>query len=241
MRRKLKYTGVAIGLVMIFLIVTMKFVEDSSWNAWNLPLTGKIIVLDAGHGGMDGGAFVDKVLEKDIALHITTKIRDYLQQQGAMVIMTRDEDEDLADDDTTGIRNRKREDLRKRVEMINDSEADLFLSIHLNAFPSKKWYGAQTFYSLRYEENKQVANFIQAEIIRNLENTTRTAKPISNVYLMTNTKKPGALVEVGFLSNDGERENLLKDEYQEKVAASIYKGILRYFTEDMEKIDKEDE
>ncbi|MDQ0220609.1 N-acetylmuramoyl-L-alanine amidase CwlD [Peribacillus cavernae] len=232
MRRKLKYTGFAIGFIVLFLIVTVKFVDDDSWNSWNLPLSGKIIILDAGHGGPDGGANVQSVLEKEIALKVTFKIRDFFQEQGALVIMTRENDSDLADENTKGIRNRKHEDLQNRVKMINNSEADLFLSVHLNAFPSGRWKGAQTFYTSRYEENEQVAKFIQAEIKRNLENTDREAKSIENVYLMRNAKKPGALVELGFLSNQEDRLNLLKDSYQEKIAASVYKGALRYFTEE---------
>ncbi|MGM9954533.1 MAG: N-acetylmuramoyl-L-alanine amidase CwlD [Peribacillus sp.] len=238
MRRKLKYTGISIGLFVLFLIVTFKFVEDDSWESWNLPLTGKVIILDAGHGGMDGGANVQDVMEKEIALSVTLKVRDYLQEQGALVMLTREKDVDLATEDTQGIRKRKQEDLRNRVEMINDSEADLFLTIHLNAFPSASSKGAQTFYTNRFEENKQVAKFIQTEIIRNLENTTRDAKTINHVYLMNYAKKPGALVEIGFLSNTEERERLMSDKYQEKIASSIYMGILRYFTE--EKLSESD-
>lgn len=232
MRRKLKYTGIAMGLFVLFLIVTFKFVEDDSWESWNLPLTGKVIILDAGHGGMDGGANVQDVMEKEIALSVTLKVRDYLQEQGALVLLTREKDVDLALQDTKGIRQRKQEDLRNRVQMINDSEADLFLTIHLNSFPSASSKGAQTFYTNRFEENEQVAKFIQTEIIRNLENTKRDAKTINHVYLLNYAKKPGALVEIGFLSNNEEREKLMSDKYQEKIASSIYMGILRYFTEE---------
>lgn len=240
MRRKLKYTGFSIGLIMLFLIITLKFIEDDSWNAWNLPLTGKIIVLDAGHGGMDGGANFESIQEKEISLAVTKKIQDFLQEQGALVLLTREDDSDLANDGTKGIRNRKREDLQNRVKVINESEADLFLSIHLNAFPSRSSSGAQTFYTNRYLENKQAAEFIQQEIIRNLENTSRQPRVIQNIYLMANATKPGALVEIGFISNAAERQNLIQESYQEKIAAAVYKGILRYFTEDpIEEEDKE--
>ena len=110
---RLRYTGVAIGIVALFLITTFQFVEEYSWNAWNLPLSGKVIILDAGHGGPDGGAAVGGVMEKDIALSITKMVRDYLQEQGALVIMTREKDTDLAGD-IAGYRARKREDLIKR-------------------------------------------------------------------------------------------------------------------------------
>ena len=232
MTKKIKYFGFMLGVVALFFIVTFKFVEDDSWNAWNLPLSGKIVVLDAGHGGMDGGANISGVMEKDIALNVTLKLRDYLQEQGALVILTREDDSDVANENTEGIRNRKQEDLRNRVELINTSEADLFLTIHLNAFPSSSSKGAQTFYTPRFEENEQMAKFIQAEIIRNLENTSREPRLIRRVYLMEQAKKPGALVEIGFLSNPEERARLVTDSYQEKVAASIYKGVLRYLTEE---------
>lgn len=232
MTKKLKYFGFALGVVALFLIVTVKFAEDASWNAWNLPLSGKVIILDAGHGGMDGGANISGIMEKDIALKVTLKIRDYLQEQGALVILTREDDSDAANEDTKGIRNRKQEDLRNRVELINSSAADLFLTIHLNAFPSSSSKGAQTFYTSRFEENEQVAKFIQAEIIRNLENTSREPRLIRRVYLMDHAQKPGALVEIGFLSNPDERSRLVNDAYQEKMAASIYNGVLRYLTEE---------
>ena len=193
-----------------------------------MPLSGKIVVLDAGHGGMDGGANVNGILEKEIALSVTFKLRDYLQEQGALVILTRKDNSDVANENTKGIRNRKEEDLRNRVKLINASEADLFLSIHLNAFPSPSSKGAQTFYTSRYEENEQVAKFIQSEIIRNLENTKRDARLFRGVYLMDHARKPGALVEIGFLSIPEEPDCLVKDSYQNQLAASIYKGVLRY-------------
>lgn len=238
MRGKTKYLFLILGLILLVAIITVQFVEDESWNSWNLPLSGKVVVLDAGHGGMDGGATIGEIKEKDIALNVTLKIRDYLQEQGALVILTRETDTDLASEDTKKIRARKQEDLRNRVKLINESEADLFLSIHLNAFPSSSSKGAQTFFTSRFEENEEVAQFIQAEIIRNLENTSREAKPIRGVYLMEQAKKPGALVEIGFLSNADERIRLSSDAYQEKIAAAIYKGVLRYLTEEKYNTEK---
>ncbi|WP_066371479.1 N-acetylmuramoyl-L-alanine amidase CwlD [Neobacillus fumarioli] len=234
LKRRIKIIGFSVGLLILFLILQHDFTNNDSWKTWNLPLSGKIILLDAGHGGPDGGAGSGKTLEKDIALSITLKLRDYLQQQGALVVMTRTTDKDLADPKIRGYSRRKVEDLKKRLKMINDSNNDLFISIHLNAIPSARWSGAQTFFAPQHEENARVAKFIQDELRKNLENTTRKAKPINSVYILDHAKKPGALVEVGFLSNPGERENLKKDSYQEKVAASIYKGILRYFSNEKE-------
>jgi N-acetylmuramoyl-L-alanine amidase len=229
---RIKIIVFAVGLLALFFILQIDFTDEQ--ETWNLPLSGKIILLDAGHGGPDGGAGTGETLEKDIALNITLKVRDYLQQQGALVVMTRSTDTDLADPGTRGYSRRKVEDLKNRLKIINDSDNDFFVSIHLNAIPSPRWSGAQTFYAPHHKENARAAKFIQEELVRNLENTNRKAKPISSVYILKHAKKPGVLVEVGFLSNPAEKANLKKDEYQEKVAASIYEGILRYFTNEKE-------
>lgn len=234
LKRRLKIISFIAGLLVLFLILQHDFSENNSWNSWNLPLSGKIILLDAGHGGPDGGAGTGKTLEKDIALEITLKVRDYLQEQGALVIMTRETDKDLAAPDVKGYSRRKVEDLKQRLKMINSIDNDFFVSIHLNAIPSARWSGAQTFYTPHHKENARAAKFIQEELRKNLENTTRKAKPINNVYILKHAKKPGILVEVGFLSNPTEKELLKTEPYQNKVAASINNGIMRYFTNEKE-------
>lgn len=239
MNRKIKIGAFLVGLTLLIFILQYDFMEDDSIKPWNLPLSGQIILLDPGHGGPDGGAGDKDALEKDIALNIAFKLRDYLQQQGALVMMTREDDTDLADEETKGLSRRKSEDLRRRLEMINESEADFYVSIHLNAIPSPKWSGAQTFYASQVSENARAAKFIQDEFRYNLENTTRKAKPINQVYILKYAKKPGVLVEVGFLSNPAEKANLKKEAYQEKVAASIYKGILRYYSNEEELVESE--
>ncbi|MEW5323286.1 N-acetylmuramoyl-L-alanine amidase CwlD [Geobacillus thermoleovorans] len=231
MREKWKWlvAFAAVALMSILLFPPL-FSELTSTKPWNLPLSGRIIVLDPGHGGPDGGAVGGEVVEKDIALNVAKKLRDYLQQQGALVLMTRETDQDLASPSTRGYSRRKTEDLLERTAFVNRSNADLFISIHLNAIPSPRWRGAQTFYYGSFIENERLARFIQAELRRNLENTHRLAKMIDTVYLLKHAKIPGALVEVGFLSNPDERELLASDGYQTKLAASIYKGVLRYFS-----------
>lgn len=230
MKKKLKIGAFALGLLLLFLILQYDFMEDDSWNSWNLPLSGKIILIDPGHGYPDPGAGPKDAVEKDIALSVSLKMKDYLQQQGALVVMTRETDTDLADPGLKGYSKRKAQDLKRRVEMINDPQVDFFLSVHLNAIPEPQWRGAQVFYAPQYMENKRAAKFIQSELRRNLENTDREAKPMNSTYMLKNAKKPGVLVEIGFLSNPAERENLKSEKYQEKVAASIYNGILRYYS-----------
>lgn len=234
MNKRLKIGAFIVGFTLLIFILQYDFKNDDSLKPWNLPLSGQVILLDPGHGGADGGAGPKDALEKDIALNISFKLRDYLQQQGALVIMTREEDKDLADEDTKGLSRRKTEDLKRRLQMINESEANFYVSIHLNAISSSRWSGAQTFYASQIKENERAAKFIQDELRINLENTTRKAKPINRVYILKYAEKPGVLVEVGFLSNPEERENLKTEDYQEKVAASIYKGILRYYSKEKE-------
>ncbi|WP_227397229.1 N-acetylmuramoyl-L-alanine amidase CwlD [Jeotgalibacillus aurantiacus] len=201
---------------------------------WRLPLSGKVIVLDPGHGGPDGGATYETILEKNLTLSIARQLQAYLEEQGAIVRLSREKDEDLADAATKGFRDRKREDLKKRLELINDRDNDLFISIHLNAIPETQWKGAQTFYTEFNDDNKRLALFIQHELKRHLPNNTRKAKSIDGIYVLSHAETPGVLVEAGFLSNPEERYWLLKDDYQQRVAAAVYIGILRHFSKEEE-------
>ncbi len=186
-----------------------------------------IIYLDAGHGGKDGGADYGEIYEDEIVLNITHLLRNKLENIGYVVYLTRDGDYDLADNDN----NRKRQDIIKRTSLINDSDASLYLSIHLNSSPSSTWRGAQVFYNDKLKENNVLSEIIQNNFINILGNTTRKAKPIRGIYLVKNVKKIGALLECGFLSNDSERELLQTEIYQEKIAMSIYLSILEFYQE----------
>ncbi|OMP67914.1 N-acetylmuramoyl-L-alanine amidase CwlD [Domibacillus epiphyticus] len=219
------------AIVILFITIAAFFYQDIKpvFNVWKPPLSGVTILIDPGHGGVDGGAGDEDALEKDIALSVAKKLREHLNGQGAVVLLTREEDTDLARKETERIRTRKIEDLQERSRLINESGADLFISIHLNAIPTEDWRGAQTFYAPHLPENKKVAVSIQKELTRNLENTDRTPAEIGHVYILKEADIPGALVEIGFLSNPQERRLLLDEEYQEKTAASVSRGILRYF------------
>ncbi|WP_068783669.1 N-acetylmuramoyl-L-alanine amidase CwlD [Paenibacillus phocaensis] len=224
-----------IGVGLAALILGMAFYEvptKRAWNYWSLPLAGQIIALDAGHGGPDGGASSKQgLIEKDINLAVSLYLRDYLQQAGAVVVMTREEDRDLAEAGTKSYSKRKTEDLKTRVRFIQEQQADLLVSIHMNSIPSPRWRGAQTFYYPNHEDSANLAALVQEELRRNLENTDRVAnRSDKKVYLLEAVNIPSVLVEVGFLSNPGEAELLGSESYQRKVAASIYQGILRYYS-----------
>lgn len=231
MKGALRIAAAAAVLVLTGLLLRDNLPSSSSWSYWTLPLSGKTIAIDAGHGGADGGAVSKQgSVEKDLNLAIALHLRDYLQQAGALVVMTREGDYDLASGDANAYSKRKTEDLKRRVALIKESNPAAFVSIHMNSIPSEKWSGAQTFYnSAAHPDNRLLAAFIQDEIKRNLANTTRIAAVKKDVYLMKAlTDIPTALVEVGFLSNPGEAARLADAEYQRQVAASIYQGVLRY-------------
>ncbi|PTM54648.1 N-acetylmuramoyl-L-alanine amidase CwlD [Desmospora activa] len=202
---------------------------SASQDAWSMPLSGKIIVVDPGHGGRDGGAVSrDGLVEKEVTLAIALQLRDYLQEAGALVIMTRETDRDLADD---GARKRKAQDLYRRAQMVKENDADLFISIHLNAVPSPRWSGAQTFYYPTLEDNELLAGHIQNELVRNLENTKRKERHSGEIYILKTSSVPSALVEVGFLSNPEEASRLAQEPYQNLLATSIYHGVISYLVE----------
>ena len=222
-----------IGFLMILYYISgpIKGAMDSI-DSLALPLTGKVIVVDPGHGGMDGGAVgADQTLEKEIALIVSHKLRDYLQQSGANVYLTRETDRYLAEDSTNSVSQRKVEDIKNRVAFMEEKDPDIFITIHLNALPSTQWRGAQTFYHPNQPQSQVLAETIQAQIRTNLENTTRQALAINGVYVLKHANRPAALVEIGFLSNPDERELLKQASYQDEMAASIYLGVLEYFSE----------
>ena len=161
---------------------------------------GKLtIILDAGHGGKDGGALsASGIVEKEIVLSVTKKVEDYLKLQGFNVILTRDGDYDLA---ATDAKKRKQQDLNKRVQIMNENSNAIAISIHANAITNSKWTGAQTFYDPKKVENKKLATAIMMSMKSNLEGTTtREPKSISSLFILKNSNIPTALVEIGFLS-----------------------------------------
>ena len=192
------------------------------------------IVLDAGHGGIDGGASTSELVEKNITLAITQKVEKLLKEKGAKVIMTRTKDDDVIAEhqpnaEYSTLRERKREDIYLREKLVNEAKPDLFLSIHANAIPESKWHGAQVFYHKDgHPAGEILAKAIQESIKEKLKNTDREALAIKQVYLLKKVKMPSVLVETGFLSNPQEAELLSSPDYQQKMAEAIVAGIERY-------------
>ena len=189
----------------------------------SLPLQGKVIVVDAGHGGKDPGTTYKDIYEKDINLSISLYLEEYLSEYGATVILTRDSDSDLSYGETN---HRKKTDFDNRIKIINNKYTDMYLSIHLNYLTNKKYYGAQVFYN---NDNEKLAKSIQEYLNNNLE-TDREIKEIpSSTYMYKKLEKRGVLIECGFLSNEVERSKLVTEEYQREVAKAIADAIVNYY------------
>ena len=206
----------------LFLIALALMVNGDSST---FPLLGKTIILDAGHGGKDGGAEVGNVKEKDVNLRVVMFLKDALEEKGANVILTRGSDDDLSED---GVSRRKKSDFDKRIEIINNTNPDMYLSIHQNIFESSKYRGAQVFYVSNNSYNKHLAEVIQSEL-NSFTKTNRKIKEMRGKYMYDRLNPIGVLVECGFLSNYFDRTNLLNEGYVKKLSLKITQGVINYF------------
>ncbi|MDY5058802.1 MAG: N-acetylmuramoyl-L-alanine amidase [Bacilli bacterium] len=190
----------------------------------NLNLLGKIIVLDAGHGGTDSGAKNGKIVEKELNLLLVKKLEKELISRGATVYLTREEDNDLS----ARTSERKRSDLYNRAKYINTIKPNMYISIHLNATTSSSWKGLQVFYNKNNEENKVIAETITNNLKNNINNI-REVKEENKYYMYKYIKYPGVLIEAGFISNPDENYLLRQEEYQNKLIILIADAIEKYY------------
>jgi N-acetylmuramoyl-L-alanine amidase len=189
---------------------------------FNMPVAKKVVVLDAGHGAWDPGKISGTIEEKDINLAIVQKLQAYLEEGGATVIVTRQDDTSLGDS--------KAVDMRVRSLIANKSNADIFVSVHQNSFTNAGVHGAQVFYFNQSDDSEKLGDCIQTQLKEFADPANRfLPKPNANYYVLKQTTMPAVIVECGFLSNSGDRKKLSTDEYQEKVAWGIYLGIIDYF------------
>lgn len=189
-----------------------------------------MIVIDAGHGGEDGGAEVDGVLEKDINLSIAGKLSEILRLCGCRVTEIRDEDFSVYDSDAQTLREKKVSDLKRRVEIANENDNNILVSIHQNKFDNSAYSGAQLFYSSNHDDSRVLAESIRSAITSLLQkDNTRELKPAgSDIYLLDHAEVPAVIVECGFLSNQQERSKLMDDDYQNEMAYAVAMGVLEY-------------
>lgn len=187
----------------------------------------KVVVVDAGHGGRDPGKVgVDGCLEKDLNLEIAKKVQAILEQQDIKVIMIRDTDKGLYEEQTS---NKKVQDMKNRCALINETEPDCVVSIHQNSYHEEYVSGAQVFYYSSSAEGKALAEALQSELVSYADpENHRQAKANDSYYLLKKTEAPIAIVECGFLSNWKEAAKLQDDGYQSRVAWAVSMGILTY-------------
>ncbi len=236
MYKKRRWIGigmVAMAVVLIGFHATFLAPPRSAVPAAALPLEGKIIVLDAGHGGFDAGASIgsgeNALIEKEINLDVVLFLKSYLEESGAQAVLTREGDESTEDANTKG-KSAKKSDLENRKKLGAEHNADAFVSVHMNRFSQAEVHGAQVFYGEKPENGQKLGESIRrgfAEVLG--EESIRTTKKADGIYILTDTKIPSVIVECGFLSNPEEAELLRKQDYRKKLAYAIYMGLIHFF------------
>ncbi len=191
-------------------------------NSETGPLSGRVILVDAGHGGTDGGARAkdSKVWEKELNLQTALALKSILEEDGAAVIMTRETDTQYSEN--------KRADLTARLDLARENGADMVISIHMNEYRTRSVSGPQVFYRAGQEDSRLLAGCVQEALISVL-NPAKKRAAMAGDYFILSLDIPSVLVECGFLSNAAEEALLLTPEYREKVAQAIRDGIEEYY------------
>ena len=223
------------GILSVVLIISCALMKYNS--KVNVPTQAKVyqdkvIIIDAGHGGFDGGAVADDgTVEKNINLSIALKLGKMLSLHGYKVIYTRTEDTGTEDDSSLEIKNRKKSDLNNRLELMKKYPNGIFVSVHLNKFTSGSAVGAQVFYSPAFDEARYISQSIQESIkaILQTANDRVIKKGTKSTYLLHNAHIPSIIVECGFLSNADELQKLKNEDYQNQMAFSIFNGIIKSY------------
>lgn len=221
--------GLLLSTVSAFEIFTSNTISPVSGT----PLTGKIVVIDAGHGTPDSGATgFSGSKEKDFNLDIAKKTGNILQKCGAYVVYTRENDSTIADNLDDSIRNIKKNDMAKRKDIRDSSDADVFISIHMNIFSDSKYRGAQVFYSADHLESKKLAQNIQSSLKKYVDpsNKRNIKQGDKSIFILKRTTIPSVLIECGFISNPEEEKKLLSNTYKQDIAYAISCGIIKYLS-----------
>ena len=223
------------GAVCSFLFVTFALAAvilnaRSIEAAANVPQIRTVIV-DAGHGGFDGGTVAeDGTVEKEINLSIAKRLCALLQCAGLRTVMTRTGDDSIHDPSCSSVRMQKISDIRNRLHIMEETEDSVFVSIHQNHYSASKYAGTQVFYSPNDARSEQLAHSIQASVVSLLQpdNTRRIKKTGTEIYLLYHAVRPAVMVECGFLSNPEETQRLNTPRYQTQMAMAVMQGILNF-------------
>lgn len=196
-----------------------------------------VIVIDPGHGGIDGGAVSrnGSIIEKDINLSMGLMLRDFFIINGFDVVMTRDTDISIHDDGVKGVRKQKTSDLHNRLDIAEAFPNAIFISIHQNKFEQAGSWGAQVFYGPNNSQSKALAELLQSNVRDKIQpdNKREIKRAGKNLYLMYNASCPSILVECGFLSNPADAANLVDPEYQSKFCFTVMASVMKYLEIDV--------
>ena len=222
-----KYLITFMSLLLLLAMLLLSR-EAAIYTMSNMALKKQTtVVIDSGHGGQDPGKIAaDGTLEKDLNLAIALKLKQYLESADITVVMTRETDDGLYQESD---RNKKVQDMKNRVNIMNAPNVKLVISIHQNSYSSSKVNGAQVFYYKTSENGKVLAEVLQERLISDIDPSNhRKAKSNDNYYILKKTTPPTVIVECGFLSNPAEAQKLKSDAYQDALAWSLHLGILEY-------------
>ncbi|MHA6259229.1 N-acetylmuramoyl-L-alanine amidase [Sporosarcina sp. CAU 1771] len=231
---------IVIGVILVCSLGIVIYGVNASEKKFIMPeeLAGVKVLIDPGHGGLDGGASSGDIVERDITLSIGHKLSQRLEKKGALVVMTRKEKGDALAEHAPSekfptTRSRKLADLKLREDIAINEKPDVFISVHVNSIPEERWRGAQVFYHEGgHPGGEKLAEAIQEAFVENLKNTDRVAMKIKGVYLLKKAPMPAVLVETGFLSNNEERALLTDPKYQDKLADAIMQGVIAFMQEE---------
>lgn len=230
-----KKKAIYIIIVLLFMSIMFSFLISKRYMAIPsfLVVGKKIIGIDPGHGGIDPGAIgISGTKEDEINLNIALELKKIFGKNGYIVVMTRENEEGLYTNKSKTTREKKTEDLMNRRKIIEDSNCEILLSIHLNSFSDSQYYGAQTFYKKDCEESKRLAYIVQREFKNTLDkDNNRVPQEREEVFLINEVSVPAILIECGFLSNPNEERLLKTEDYQKKLANAIYNGVKKYYEE----------
>jgi N-acetylmuramoyl-L-alanine amidase len=237
-----KHFIIAIAIIA-FVVILGLYLNNSNNNIYratlkqnNMKILKPTIIIDPGHGGVDGGAVgVNGVVEKDLNLDISLTVRDMLKVCGYNIVMTREDDRSIHDSSAKSIRNQKKSDLHNRFDIIAANPGAITISIHQNTYTQSQYNGAQIFYSKNNPESKDLADTLQKKFKDILQPNNERVSQVAgkNLFLLWNSKNPTILIECGFLSNPDEAQKLNTKEYRNKVAYTITCGILNYIDESL--------
>ena len=218
-------------IIISVLILYTSFCNHNAVTASAGVMSFDTVILDAGHGGADGGAVApDGTEEKLVNLQITLKIKAILELYGYNVVLTRTDDNSIHDEKATSLRQQKVSDIRNREKIINSHPAAIFVSIHQNKFYDSSVHGAQVFYSKNNPLSQNLAQSISDSIVTEIQqdNPRQIKKSGTEIYLLYHSQIPSVMVECGFLSNNDDLNKLKNDSFQKLLAITIVKGILNY-------------